>query len=186
MEPIRPSQTARSPAAVRATEATAPLMSERAGRMVSDSRAAGRMAAGRGAGAPANGVLPLAIASTSAQSDPASAPAGHFPAQPLDHLDALWIQVAGTVCNLKCTHCFVSCGPGDDHHALMPREEVRARVAEALALGVKEFYFTGGEPFLHPDLLEILEDTLAHGPCTVLTNGTLFTRRRLEGLARLS
>jgi len=143
------------------------------------------MAAGRGAGAPANGVLPLAIASTSAQSDPASAPAGHFPAQPLDHLDALWIQVAGTVCNLKCTHCFVSCGPGDDHHAVMPREEVRGRVAEALALGVKEFYFTGGEPFLHPDLLDILEDTLAHGPCTVLTNGTLFTRRRLEGLRHL-
>src|SRR5205809_5147246 len=105
--------------------------------------------------------------------DTAPAPGGRFPLQPLLHLDTLWIQVAGTVCNLTCTHCFVSCGPGDDHHALMPRDEVRARVAEALPLGVKEFYFTGGEPFLHPDLLDILEDTLAYGPCTVLTNGTL-------------
>ena len=116
----------------------------------------------------------------------APAPAGRYPLQPLAHLDALWIQVAGTLCNLCCTHCFVSCGPGDDRHALMTREEVRGRVAEGLRLGVKEFYFTGGEPFLHPEMLGILADTLVHGPCTVLTNGTLFTRERLEGLRRLS
>jgi MoaA/NifB/PqqE/SkfB family radical SAM enzyme len=104
----------------------------------------------------------------------------------LEHLDALWIQVAGTLCNLRCTHCFVSCGPGDDRHPFMTRDEVRGRVAEALRLGVREFYFTGGEPFLHPEMLEILSDTLAHGPCTVLTNGTLFTAKRLEALRRLS
>ncbi len=110
---------------------------------------------------------------------------GAFPSQPLEHLDVLWIQVAGTLCNLKCTHCFVSCGPGDLHHALMSRGDVRARVAEALALGVREFYFTGGEPFMHPQLLEILEDTLVDGPCTILTNGTLLGPGRLCELARL-
>lgn len=115
-----------------------------------------------------------------------ASPAGPFPREPLAHLDALWIQVAGTLCNLRCTHCFVSCGPGDDHHAMMSRAEVAGRVAEGLALGVREFYFTGGEPFLHPELPSILEDTLAHGPATVLTNGTLFTRRRLEAMRRLS
>jgi MoaA/NifB/PqqE/SkfB family radical SAM enzyme len=94
--------------------------------------------------------------------------------------------VAGTVCNLACTHCFVSCGPGEDRHALMDRDHVRRRVREALALGAKEFYFTGGEPFLHPEILEILEDTLACGPTTVLTNGTLFTSGRLRRLAALS
>jgi MoaA/NifB/PqqE/SkfB family radical SAM enzyme len=117
---------------------------------------------------------------------PAPAPPARFPLQPLGHLDALWIQVAGTLCNLRCTHCFVSCGPGDDRLALMTRDEVRGRVAEALRLGVKEFYFTGGEPFLHPEMTEILADTLESGPCTVLTNGTLFTRPRLEALRRLS
>jgi len=109
-----------------------------------------------------------------------------YPLQPLNHLDALWIQVAGTLCNLRCTHCFVSSGPGDDHHPMMSRDEVRERVAEGLALGVKEFYFTGGEPFVHPSMIEILEDTLAHGPCTVLTNGTRFTPHRLAELLRLS
>jgi len=112
-----------------------------------------------------------------------TAPRARFPEQPLLHLDALWIQVAGTLCNLTCTHCFVSCGPGENRHAMMTRDEVRARVAEALPLGVKEFYFTGGEPFLHPELLEILADTLAHGPCTVLTNGTLLGERRVDALA---
>jgi organic radical activating enzyme len=108
------------------------------------------------------------------------------PEQPLVHLDALWIQVAGTLCNLQCTHCFVSCGPGQDRHALMSRDQVRARVAEALPLGVKELYFTGGEPFAHPQMLEILSDTLPHAPCTVLTNGTLFTPRLAESLRELS
>lgn len=109
-----------------------------------------------------------------------------YPEQPLLHLDALWIQVAGTACNLRCTHCFVSCGPGDERHALMAREEVSERVSEALPLGVKEFYFTGGEPFVHPEMMDILADTLAHGPCTVLTNGTLCTPRLAEALGRLS
>jgi len=109
-----------------------------------------------------------------------------YPEQPLLHLETLWIQVAGTVCNLRCRHCFVSCGPGDERHALMPRGEVRARVGEALSLGVKEFYFTGGEPFVHPEMVEILADTLVEGPCTVLTNGTLFKPRVVDALAHLA
>jgi uncharacterized Fe-S cluster-containing radical SAM superfamily protein len=113
-------------------------------------------------------------------------PSHAAPFQPFHHLDALWIQVAGSLCNLTCAHCFVSCGPHEHRHVLLSRAQVRERVAEALALGVKEFYFTGGEPFLHPDLLEILEDTVAHGPATVLTNGTLLTRARLQRWAALA
>jgi len=115
------------------------------------------------------------------------APAGgSYPSQPLLHLDALWIQVAGSVCNLACTHCFVSCGPDADRHALMTRDEVRSRVSEGLALGVQEIYFTGGEPFVHSEMEAILEDTLQVAPCSVLTNGTLFTRRRIEFLRELT
>jgi len=117
------------------------------------------------------------------QIEPASSPA---PRQPLVHLDALWLQVAGTVCNLRCTHCFVSCGPANHSHTLMSRDEVRAHVEDALALGVRELYFTGGEPFLHPEMSAILDDCLPLLPCTVLTNGTLFTPGRLAALARAS
>jgi len=114
------------------------------------------------------------------------APSGDVPAQPLLELDALWIQVAGTVCNLTCTHCFVTCGPQEERHAMMSSAEVARRVAEALGMGVREFYLTGGEPFLNPELEAIVEDTLALAPVTVLTNGTLFTERRVRWLAALT
>ena len=39
---------------------------------------------------------------------------------------------------------------------------------------MKEYYFTGGEPFLNRDMVAILELTLRYGPATVLTNGTVF------------
>jgi molybdenum cofactor biosynthesis enzyme MoaA len=108
------------------------------------------------------------------------------PMEPFEHLDALWIQVAGTLCNLACTHCLVSAGPGVDRHGFMSRTSVRERVAEAVALGVREIYFTGGEPFLHPEMTAILLDTLAVAPCTVLTNGTLFPAERIGALAALA
>jgi hypothetical protein len=53
-----------------------------------------------------------------------------------------------------------------------------------VALGVKEYYFTGGEPFLHPRMVEILELTLRHGAATVLTNGTVLKDDWLQRLAR--
>ncbi len=32
----------------------------------------------------------------------------------LTDLDELWFQVSGTLCNLRCTHCFISCSPQND------------------------------------------------------------------------
>src|SRR5262245_54679148 len=108
------------------------------------------------------------------------------PRQPLVHLDTLWLQIAGTLCNLRCTHCFVSAGPGEDRHGFMSREQVRSHLADALTLGVNDVYLTGGEPFLHPELFAIMADVLAEAPCTVLTNGTLLTSDRLRELGRMS
>jgi MoaA/NifB/PqqE/SkfB family radical SAM enzyme len=51
---------------------------------------------------------------------------------------------------------------------------------------VKEYYFTGGEPFLNPDMEAILAATLSVGPATVLTNGLLLDRERCARLAALS
>lgn len=42
-----------------------------------------------------------------------------------------------------------------------------------MRFGVKEYYFTGGEPFLNREMVAILELTLQYGPATVLTNGTV-------------
>jgi len=100
------------------------------------------------------------------------------PAVQLDSLDTLWFQVGGTVCNLACSHCLVSASPTNHTHEMMTREQVRPYLEEAAQLGVREFYFTGGEPFLNPEMEEILTDTLRVGPATVLTNGLLLGAER--------
>ncbi len=99
------------------------------------------------------------------------------------HLDALWFQVTGTVCNIECTHCFISCSPRNRTFDYLTLEEVERRLEEAEALGVREYYFTGGEPFLHPDIVEILSAALESGPTTVLTNGMILRPAHLDPLA---
>ncbi len=121
--------------------------------------------------------------------DPSRAPGpdpGPAPRVELKSLDTLWFQVAGTVCNLACSHCFVSCSPSNHTHEYLSLETVRGYLAEAVELGVKEYYFTGGEPFLNPEMEAILAAALAAGPTTVLTNGLLLDEARCRRLASLS
>jgi AdoMet-dependent heme synthase len=108
------------------------------------------------------------------------------PSVELKSLDTLWFQVGGTVCNLACTHCFVSCSPTNHTHELMTLAEVRCYLDEAARLGVREYYFTGGEPFLNPDMEAILEATLAVGPANVLTNGLQLDPERCARLKKLA
>ena len=114
-----------------------------------------------------------------------SAPSG-FPIAPLFALDTLWFQVAGTLCNLQCTHCFISCSPTNHAHEMLTLADVKRRLQEAEALGVKEYYFTGGEPFMNHEIFEILEETLRQGPVSVLTNGLLIRKDTAARLKRLS
>jgi len=117
---------------------------------------------------------------------PVSLVALHAPKVPLLSLDTVWFQVAGTLCNLTCHHCFISCGPGNRSHEMMARAEVARYLEEVGDLGVKDLYFTGGEPFLNREILGILEDALRVAPTTVLTNATLIDDRRAGDLAALA
>ena len=110
---------------------------------------------------------------------------GAHPEVPLLSLDTLWFQVAGTICNLTCAHCFIACSPKNHSHGMMGLGEVKGWLEEARRLGVREYYFTGGEPFMNPELLEMLALTLAQGPAAVLTNGVLIKARTAERLAQL-
>ena len=109
-----------------------------------------------------------------------------YPQAPLTALDTLWFQVAGTICNLRCTHCFISCSPENHAHEMMSLEQVKRFLAEAVELGVKEYYFTGGEPFMNREIFEMFEATLAQGPVSVLTNGVLIKEETAERLKQLS
>ncbi len=101
----------------------------------------------------------------------------------LSHLDDLWFQVGGTRCNLSCHHCFISCHPKNNNFGFLTLEDIRCRLAESVTLGVKEYYFTGGEPFLNREMVPILMETLNYGPATVLTNGTVLKDPWLSELA---
>lgn len=87
-------------------------------------------------------------------------------------------------CNLRCDYCCVRSSP-----TALRRELGLARVQricrEASELGVKEIFITGGEPFLLPDIGEILAACAATAPTTVLSNGMLFAGRRVETLRTL-
>lgn len=95
------------------------------------------------------------------------------PAVPLTALDTVWFQLTGTLCNIACRHCFITCGPKETRVPMMDAARVRRFLDEAEALGVRDYYFTGGEPMMHPEFWPLADDTLARGPLTVLTNGIL-------------
>ncbi|MCH7230923.1 radical SAM protein [Glycomyces sp. L485] len=98
----------------------------------------------------------------------------------------LWLY-SNFNCNLACDYCCAESSPRAPARHL-PVELVREAVAEFAADGGTEVLITGGEPFMHPDLGELIGAVLERLPVTVLTNGMVFgrgdRRRTLEALDR--
>jgi len=109
----------------------------------------------------------------------------NYPAIQLTHLDNLWFQVSGTLCNIACTHCFNNSGPNVRTFGFLSLETVREEIEAAARSGVKEIFFTGGEPFLHPEFLDMIALSLERAPTTVLTNGMLIDDRLADRLAEI-
>jgi pyruvate-formate lyase-activating enzyme len=84
-------------------------------------------------------------------------------------------------CNLACDYCCVRSSPQAERRGL-GLERIRQLAAEAVDAGVSELILTGGEPFLLPDIDELVAACTARLPTTLLTNGMLFRGRRLEAL----
>ena len=108
------------------------------------------------------------------------------PVAGLKRLETLWFQLTGTLCNLQCTHCFISCGPKNKTHEMITADTIQWYLKEASTLGVKEFYFTGGEPFLHPQIVDVIKETLNFGTTTILSNGTLITQKVAQEFNQIS
>jgi Radical SAM superfamily len=108
---------------------------------------------------------------------------------PLDRLQTLWINT-GTLCNITCVNCYIESSPSNDRLVYISRAETKAYLEEikTLGLGTGEIGFTGGEPFLNPDMLGMLDDSLAAGfRVLVLTNAMQpMQRQRIKaGLLKL-
>lgn len=99
-------------------------------------------------------------------------------------LDELWFHT-GTACNLACPFCLEGSKPGDDRLQLVRFDDAKPYIDEALTLGVKQFSFTGGEPFINKDIVHILDYALQHRACLVLTNATEPLIKRVKQLEPL-
>lgn len=99
-------------------------------------------------------------------------------------LEELWFHT-GTACNLACPFCLEGSKPGDNRLQLLRLGDAKPFIDEALTLGVKQFSFTGGEPFVAKDMVKILDYALQFRPCHVLTNATEPLIKRLKQLKPL-
>lgn len=87
----------------------------------------------------------------------------------------LWFNT-GTLCNLTCAGCYIESSPRNDSLAYLSPDEVRQFLGEARRdhPAIDEIGFTGGEPFMNPGIMEMLEAVLAAGyRAFVLTNAML-------------
>lgn len=95
----------------------------------------------------------------------------------------LWVY-SNFDCNLACQYCCAESSPTAAARRLgVPT--ARAAFEEFRAMGGQEVLFTGGEPFMHPELGELVAaaDGFAR---TILTNGMIFDRgHRLRTLEQL-
>lgn len=99
----------------------------------------------------------------------------------------LWFNT-GTLCNLTCHGCYIESSPRNNRLSYLTRDEVRSFLAEAQHghTTIREFGFTGGEPFMNPDILGMLEDVLSRGyRALVLTNAMRPMNRHRDELLNL-
>jgi uncharacterized Fe-S cluster-containing radical SAM superfamily protein len=90
----------------------------------------------------------------------------------LKSLDTLWFNT-GTLCNLACRHCYIESSPKNDRLVYLSAVEVAEYLdeIEASCLRTSLVGFTGGEPFMNPELPQMLDDVLSRGfRALILTN----------------
>jgi len=85
-------------------------------------------------------------------------------------------------CNLRCTYCYqdaLVARPGE-----LTTEEARTLIDQVVESGARTFIFTGGEPFVRRDLLELARYSKSRGLRTnVITNGYYVKRRNIAEIA---
>ena len=96
----------------------------------------------------------------------------------------LWINT-GTLCNIECANCYIESSPTNDalvYFSLADFEDYLDQIA-ALAWPIEEIGFTGGEPFMNPDLLAMVRMALERGyEVLILTNAMRpMMRKSIQG-----
>jgi MoaA/NifB/PqqE/SkfB family radical SAM enzyme len=88
-------------------------------------------------------------------------------------------------CNLRCSYCVTESSPQAPRRAL-GTERTRRLIEEGVSLGFEDIFLTGGEPFILPDIFDVLAFALSRARTAVLTNGILLSGARLDRLASIA
>lgn len=101
----------------------------------------------------------------------------------------LWFNT-GTLCNITCVNCYIESSPENDRLVYLSAAEMEPYLDEISELNwpVEEIAFTGGEPFMNPEIIEMIEAGLKRGyEVLVLTNAMkpMMRKRMQAGLLRL-
>jgi sulfatase maturation enzyme AslB (radical SAM superfamily) len=110
-------------------------------------------------------------------------------------LEDLWVM-QGSLCDLKCTHCYTASSPANDRLQQISFQELRPHLDDAARFGVQKIYFTGGEVFVNREVLQqkaqVNEEFLASlsyaleiAPVEILTNARRYIRNHYDALQRL-
>ncbi len=103
-------------------------------------------------------------------------------------LKTLWFNT-GTLCNLTCATCYIESSPRNDRLVYLSAAEVAGFLDEIErdALPTEQIGFTGGEPFMNPEFIAMLEEALERGfRALVLTNAMRPMMKRAAALAELN
>jgi uncharacterized Fe-S cluster-containing radical SAM superfamily protein len=98
----------------------------------------------------------------------------------LGRLDTLWINT-GTLCNLTCRNCYIESSPTNDALVYLSLAEAEAYFDEAQKLGTREIGFTGGEPFMNRDVIDMIRSALIRGFSVLVLTNAMRPMRRFEG-----
>lgn len=87
-------------------------------------------------------------------------------------LETLWVMT-GTLCNIECAHCYIESSPANDRLVYLSEADLTPFLDEIdqMGAGPVEIGFTGGEPFMNPEMVRLMEMALERGHSVlVLTN----------------
>ena len=101
----------------------------------------------------------------------------------------LWFNT-GTLCNIECVNCYIESSPANDALVYISTAEVGAYLDQITERGwpTREIGFTGGEPFMNPEMIAMARLCLERGfEVLILTNAMLpmMRKKMREGLAGL-
>jgi pyruvate-formate lyase-activating enzyme/predicted phosphodiesterase len=99
----------------------------------------------------------------------------------LEGLETLWLNT-GSLCNIECRNCYIESSPTNDRLVYLSRIEARSYLEEIARDGLptREIGFTGGEPFMNPDILGMIKDCLDRGFEVLVLSNAMLPMQRLK------